>query len=309
MQGSRSGFRLEEIEAFVAVAETGGFSAAAKRLGRDASVISRRVTALEARLGIRLLGRTTRQVALTEAGAAYLRRVQSILAELATAEEEAMDRATAPQGLLRLALPAAFGRRWIAPLLPRFLAAYPAIQVELKLSDRFVDLLAEDFHAAVRIGTLADSGLVVRSLARVRRLLCASPAYLAAQGEPATPEMLAGHACLGFTGLRSWPDWPLRRGAARVQVRATGQLVADDSEALAAACVAGAGIMLAADWLVGQELAQGRLVEVLPGWSVDEGSRVGLVLPPGRLFPAKTRAFADWISNELAPVPPWSRRS
>lgn len=175
-------------------------AAAATVLRRDASLISRRVSALEARLGVRLLARTTRRVAVTEAGAAYLRRVQAILAELAAADAEAADRAAAPRGVLCLAVPAAFGRMWVAPLLPGFLAAYPAIRIELRHADRYVDLVAEGFDAAIRVGALQDSGLVARRLASFRRLLCASPAYLSAHGTPATPEALEHHACLGLDG-------------------------------------------------------------------------------------------------------------
>lgn len=307
MQRSKDGFRLEEMEAFAAVAESGGFATAAKRLGRDASVVSRRVVALEARLGVRLLARTTRRISVTEAGTAYLRRVQVILAELAAADGEAMDQAAAPRGLLRLALPAAFGRIWIVPLLPGFLASHPAIRVEVRLADRVVDVVAEGFDAAVRIGTLSDSGLVVRSLAPLRRLLCASPGYLLARGSPDTPDALARHTCLGFTGLRSWPDWPLRRGTERVSVRVDCRVVSDDSEALTVACVGGAGVMVASDWLVGRELADGRLVRVLPDWSLDEGDTLNAVLPPGRLVPAKTRAFVDWVAAAFTPPPPWSQ--
>ncbi|MBC7801423.1 MAG: LysR family transcriptional regulator [Gemmatimonadaceae bacterium] len=307
MQGSGDGSRLEEIGAFAAVAESGSFAAAAKRLGRDASVLSRRVAALEIRLGIRLLARTTRRMALTEAGSAYLRRVQALLAELAAADAEAADRAAAPRGMLRLALPAAFGRMWVAPLLPGFLAAHPAIRVEVQHSDRYVDLVANGIDAAIRVGTLPDSGLVARRLAPFRRLLCASPAYLSARGTPNTPEGLARHACLGFTGHRIGPDWPLRRGSERVTVRTSGPLMSDDGEALAAAAVGGAGIMLAADWLIGRELADGRLVEVLPGWSEGDSGGVHAVLPPGRLVPAKTRVFVDWVAAAFAPVAPWSR--
>lgn len=298
---------MEEIEAYAAVAESGSFAAAAKRLGRDASVLSRRVTALETRLGVQLLARTTRRMAFTEAGSAYLRRVQALLGELAVADAEAADQASAPRGVLRLALPSAFGRMWVAPLLPGFLAAHPAIRVEVQHSDRYVDLVGDGMDAAVRVGALRDSGLITRRLAPFRRLLCASPAYLSARGTPNAPEALAGHACLSFTGHRFGPDWPLRRGSKQVTVRTNGPLVSDDGEALAAAAVGGAGIMLAADWLIGRELADGRLVEVLPGWSEDGTGAVHAMLPPGRLVPAKTRAFVDWVAEAFAPVAPWAR--
>ena len=305
MQGLLDSARLEKIETFATVAETGSFAAAAKRLGRDPSVLSRRVATLERRLGVRLLVRTTHRVSLTEAGTDYLTRVQTILADLADADAEVSRRATLPRGILRLALPAAFGRMWIAPLLPGFLAAHPEIGVEALYADRYVDIVAERVDAAIRLGPLQASGLVARRLASFTRVLCASPAYLARRGTPTTPQALAEHACLGFTRHRFWPTWPLRRGAEFVEVHVAGPLIADDGEALATAVRGGAGIMLGSDWLVGRDLAEGRLVEVLPGWSVSSDDAVSAVLPPGRLVPAKTRTFVEWTAAAFSPVPPW----
>jgi DNA-binding transcriptional LysR family regulator len=298
-----SGAQVEEIEAFAAVAESGSFALAARRLGRDASVLSRRVTALEARLGVRLLARTTRRVTTTEAGAGYLPRVQAILAEWALADAEASKGAAAPRGVLRLALPAAFGRLWITPLLPAFLAAYPGLQVEAQYGDRYVDIAAERVDAAVRVGVLPASGLVARRLAQFSRLLCAAPSYLAERGAPAVPEDLTRHACLGFTRHRFWPTWPLRRGAERTEIQVRGPMVSDDGEALATAAAGGAGIMLASEWLVQRQLVDGSLVRVLSDWSVEGAEAVSAVLPPGRLVPGKTRAFVDWIAAAFTPAP------
>ncbi len=161
--------QFEQIAAFVAVVEHGGISAAARALNRDPSAISRRLDALEARLGVRLLSRTTRRITLTEAGAAYLTRVRAIIAELLAAESEAAEGAATPRGLLRLSLPATYARRWIAPRLPEFVTAYPEVQLELLHTDRFVDLVAEGFDAAVRIGELADSSLMVSASLPSRR--------------------------------------------------------------------------------------------------------------------------------------------
>ncbi len=299
--------RWEQIEAFAAVAEQGGFAAAARALGRDASVVSRRVEALEARLGVRLLVRTTRQVALTEAGGGYLRRVQGVLAELAAADAEAAEGAGAPRGVLRLSFPAKFARLWVAPWLPSFLAAYPLLRLETTHTDRFVDLVAERFDAAIRISSLADSGLVVRHLAPSPTLLCAAPSYLAANGTPKAPTDLRRHACLSFPIPSVWPNWRLFRGDEKVTVRVAGPLLSDDGETLVIACTQGAGIMLAPNWLVGQELADGRLVRVLPGWELDVDGAVQLVLPPGRFVPAKTRAFVERVVAEFTPSPPWLR--
>ncbi|MFK3647817.1 LysR family transcriptional regulator [Lysobacter enzymogenes] len=303
----RTGSELQQIEAFAAVAEHGGFAAAARALGRDGSVVSRRIDALEARLGVRLLSRTTRRVTLTEVGATYLQRVRTILGELSAADTEAAEAAAAPQGLLRLALPAAFAQRWIAPWLADFLAAYPKLQLELSHSDRFVDLVADGFDAAVRIGELADSGLVARRLAGFETMLCAAPSYLARCGAPQRPDELRQHACLGMPKARFWPDWKLIKGRQRSVQRIDAAIVSDEGEGLLAACVQGAGILPAPEWLIGRELADGRLVRVLPQWRADYDGAIHVVLPPGRLVPAKTRAFVDRLAQEFEPAPPWLR--
>lgn len=304
----RTGAQLEQIEAFAAVAEHSGIAAAARALGRDPSVISRRLDALERRLGVRLVARTTRRIALTDAGATYLRRVQAILGELAAADVEAAEGAAAPRGVLRLSLPAAFAQRWIAPWLPEFVAFHPALRLELAHADHFVDLVAEGFDAAVRIGELADSRLVTRRLAGFETVLCAAPAYLVSRGVPERPEDLERHACLCFPKERFWPDWRLRMGEKRVIQRVAGPILSDEGEGLLVACIGGAGIMPAPEWLIGQELADGRLVRVLPDWRFDHQGAVQVVLPPGRFVPAKTRAFIDRLVREFTPTPPWLRR-
>lgn len=303
----RTGAHLEQIEAFAAISEHRGIAAAARALGRDPSVISRRLDALEARLGVRLLSRTTRRIALTEAGAAYLQRVQTILAELSAADVEAADGAATPRGVLRLSLPAAFTRRWIAPWLSDFARAYPSLRLELMHSDHFVDLVAEGFDAAVRIGQVPDSSLLVRRLAVFDTVLCASPAYVARLGAPARPEDLERHACLCAPRPRYYPDWKLCRDAECVIQRVSGPFISDEVEGLLVACIAGAGILPAAEWLAGQELADGRLVRVLPKWHFDQASAIQVVLPPGRLVPAKTRVFIDRLVRDFTPVPPWRR--
>jgi DNA-binding transcriptional LysR family regulator len=306
----RTRFQFEQIDAFVAVVEQGSISAAARVLDRDPSVISRRLDALEARLGVRLLSRTTRRITLTEAGAAYLTRVRTILSELSAADSEAAEGAAAPRGLLRLSLPATFARRWIAPWLPAFVAAYPDVQLELIHSDRFVDLIADGFDAAVRIGALSDSSLVVRHLAQFETILCASPSYVARQGVPSRPEDLAQHQCLRFPKEGFRQSWKLRNGDQHMTQRVSGSIVSDEGEGLLVACLAGAGILPASDWEIGQELADGRLVRVLPGWRFDEDGAVQVVLPPGRLIPAKTRVFVDWLVRDFGPaLPPWLRCS
>jgi DNA-binding transcriptional LysR family regulator len=303
----RTGAHLEQIEAFAAVAEHGGFVAAARALGRDASVISRRIDALEKRLGVRLLSRTTRRVAVTEPGANYLRRVQAILSEMSAADLDAAEGSAEPRGLLRMSMPAKFARLWVAPWLPDFLSKHPHVRIELHHGDRFVDLVSEGFDAAIRLGALQDSSLIVRRLAGFETILCASPAYIAAHGAPARPQDLQHHACLGLSVPQLWPDWRLRRGDEKVTVRVSGPIVSDDSGTMTAAGVHGAGIMAASEWSIGEELASGQLVRVLPEWLYDWTSAVHIVMPPGRFVPAKMRAFIDRLVHEFTPGPPWSR--
>lgn len=290
---------LEVLAAFVAVADAGSFTAAAKRLGRDASIVSRRVSQLEQHLGVNLLSRTTRRVALTEVGSRYYGRVQGILEELTNASREASDVAASPQGLLRVSVPATFGRQWITPLLPQFINQHPHIRIDARFSDRFVDVVAEGFDIAIRVGRLGDSSLKARKIATYRNLLVAAPSYTATRGKPRTPDDLKNHDCIGFTGYADWPDWPLVKAGKRKTVRPHGPLIADNSEAVLAAAIAGAGITFTADWLAGPALREGALIEVLPGWGGKGEGGVYAVLPPGRLVPAKTRLFVDEISKAI----------
>lgn len=299
-----NGTEFEQITAFLAAVEHGGFTAAGQALGRDGSILSRRVTALEKRLGVRLMERTTRRLALTEAGEAFHQRMRGALQALQEIEQDTAAAAAGVRGTLRIALPATFGRMWVAPILPAFLAAYPDLVVETAFEDRYVDLVAESFDVAVRIGTLTDSRLVARRLAPSRRLLCASPVYLEAHGTPVRPADLVQHACLGFSRLASHPLWHLRDGDKATAIRISGPLVTDDAQSLVQAAVSGAGIAMVSEWLAGPELCSGRLVPVLPDHPVENHEAIYLVHPSARLVPAKTRAFADWIVGELG-AEPW----
>ncbi|MGN6315122.1 LysR family transcriptional regulator [Trinickia sp.] len=307
MQQWPDGNHVAELAAFAAVAEQRSFTKAAAVLGRDATVLSRRVQSLERRLGVRLFARTTRHVALTEAGVGFLARAQAIAAALADAEEEASAHGSgAPRGTLRLALPATFGRMWIAPYLPDFIAAHPQVRIDASYSNRFVDLVAQGYDLAVRLGELADSRLVARRIAPRRRLLCAAPSFLERHGSPARPEALERLACLAFAGLASHPHWTFANAnGERVTIRADGPMVSDDAEALVHAAVRGLGIMLSTDWLVGRELAAGTLVPVLEEWLPEDEGAIYAVVPSNRLLPSKTRAFIDWIARLFSPAPPW----
>jgi DNA-binding transcriptional LysR family regulator len=303
----KSGDQLDQIHTFAAVAEHGGFAAAARILGRDPSVLSRRIDALERRLGVRLLARTTRKVALTEVGAAYLQKIRVVLAELTAADVEAAEGAVRPRGLLRVTMPGTFARLWVMPWLPAFLREHPEIEIELDLGDRFFDLVEEKFDLAIRLGGLADSSLVVRHLATFETVLCASPAYLEEAGAPHRPEDLQNHRCLGLTVPNFWPDWRLRRGDERATVHVPRQFRTNDGSSMVLAALGGGGIMLASEWSCGRHLAEGRLVRVLSEWRMDHEGNAQIVLAPGRLVPAKTRIFIERVVAEFSPVAPWAR--
>lgn len=299
-----NGTEFDQITAFVAAVEHGGFTAAGQVLGRDGSILSRRVTALEQRLGVRLMERTTRRLVLTQAGEDFYPRMQLALRALQDIEQDTAATASRVRGSLRIALPATFGRMWLAPVLPRFMAIYPDLVVNVAFEDRYVDLVAESFDVAVRIGSLSDSRLVARRLAPSQRLLCAAPAYLQAHGWPALPADLGQHACLGFSKLASHPVWHLCDGDSTVAIRIAGPLVTDDAHSLVQAAVAGLGIAMVSDWLAGPELACGRLVPVLTDFPIESQEAIYLVHPSQRLVPSKTRAFIDWIVQELS-TSPW----
>lgn len=300
--------RFDEVAAFLAVAERLSFAAAAEALGRDGSAVTRRVAALEARLGVRLLHRTTRRVTLTDAGRRYEELTRRILDDLDTADAEAAGLGGGVRGTLRISLPAAFGRIWVAPLLADLLARHRELEIEASFEDRYVDLLAEGFDAAVRTGALADSRLVARRLAENRRLLVASPAYLERRGVPATPAELEHHECLGFNRLEGRGEaWRLAQAGRVVDVAIKPRLRGDEAVPLLAAACAGAGIAIGAEWAVGPELAAGALRTVLPDWEVAPGTAISVVTPTGRLVPAKTRAFVDLLVAAFTPVPPWRK--
>lgn len=287
-------------QAFLAVVETGNYAAAARALGRDASMLSRRVSALEDALGIRLLERSTRRVSTTEAGAQYHRKILHATQLIREAELEAQTRSSAPSGLLRLSLPTAFGRRWIASALPEFLKLYPAVSLETCYSDEFVDIIAEEFDLAVRIGVMRDSAIFSRKLANTRRVLCASPAYLQSVAPLQHPDDLRRVDCLMFTPMASHPVWHFQRQDVAAPVKVSGRLAANDIDALIDAALAGCGVLMAADWLVAQQFRAGGLVEVLPEWYASGEQGVYLLRPSRTNQTAKVRVFCDWLMARFA---------
>lgn len=299
----------DELATLLALSEQHSFAAAARVLERHPSVLSKRIQALERRLGVRLVERTTRRLSLTREGLQLVEKVRQAANWIRDAEREAAQGATEVRGRLRLALPATMGRRWISPMVAGFALAYPEVVLEVEYSERIVDVVGERFDAAIRIGNLPDSGLVATRLCEQYRILCASAAYLARCPAPASPADLARHNCLGYTGLLSFPEWTLvqadRQGAAptRQSLRVTGSMRSNDNEALLHAALQGVGIVAGSDWHLLPAVQSGALVRVLPEWTLGEAGGIYLVRPSGQYQTAALAAFRQWISERFAAVP------
>lgn len=298
--------RLPDFEAwavFAKVVEVGSFGRAAEDLGLSKGTVSKAVGRLEARIGARLFNRTSRKLALTEAGHAAKANAARILAEGEAAEALAIAGAAEPRGLVRLATPMTFGVMHVAPLLPDFLRQHPAVSVDLHLSDAVVDLVGGGFDIGLRIAALPDSSLRARRLCAIRRSLVATPAYLDRNGRPDHPDDLARHACLGYAYLPTPDRWRFVDAAgAEAVVVPGGQLRANNAEALAPALRAGLGLALQPDFMIWDDLEAGRLERVLPGWAPPPIA-LHLVTPPGDPRPARITALIGYLSQRLAQAP------
>ncbi|MBA3324359.1 MAG: LysR family transcriptional regulator [Rhodobacteraceae bacterium] len=291
--------RLAEMEAFVQVVDHGGFTDAARKMGVSKSAVSKHVAALEARLTVRLLNRTTRRVSPTELGLAYYDRARVVLAGALEADSMVTAMQSTPTGSLLISAPVSFGIGQLAPAVARFLGAYPEVDVNMVLDDRFVELVAEGFDVAVRIGVLEDSSLKARKLAEARLLLAASPGYIAAMGAPRSLDDLGAHRLLHYSNLSTGNFWRLRgAGGEERHIRVGGRLTANNGESLMAAAEAGLGIALQPSFIAGEAIAQGRLVEVLPDRAPD---LIGVyaLYPQGRFPQPKLRAFVDFLAEHF----------
>lgn len=298
------------MKLFVRAVELGSFSKAALDREVKVSSVSRAVAALEADLGVALFNRSTRGLRPTEAGNDFYERAARILAEVEAARLQTSSLNSRPQGLLRINVPGAFGRRHVVPLLPDFLARYPEVRVDAVLTDATVDLIDAGADVAVRIGALPDSALRARKLAPHRRVLCASPGYVSAHPAVSRPEDLAAHSCLAFTLVQPCDCWTFERGRDRLEVPVRGPMRANDSEALLEAALGGVGVALLPTWLVSGEVAAGRLVALLPEWQgkLAPGDRsIWGVYPPKKIVSPKVRAFLDFVEERFGSPAYWDQ--
>lgn len=298
--------RFEELSSLVAVVEHGSFSAAAERLDIAKSVVSRRVTDLEVRLGVRLLNRTTRRLNLTEPGRVLHERAVRILADWQEAEQLVSAASSRLAGPMKISTPLGFGLRYLGPVVAEFARANPGVRLEVDLSDREVDLVDEGFDLAIRIGKLADSSLVAKRLTMIDMVCVASPDYLAEHGRPQTPEALREHKSLRYTLARWGNTWRFKDENGRTRkVRTRASLAANNGDHILQACAAGLGIALLPIFIAHEKIRDGSLEIILVGYQVDP---VGLFLvyPPGRYLSRRVRVFSDYMVEHFQEKAPWA---
>lgn len=300
--------KFSALKAFVTVVEQGSFSLAARRAGVAPSSLTRQVNSLETQLGTPLLNRSTRRLSLTEVGGSYFEDARRILAEIADADRAANDASGPPSGTLRVAAPVAFAKIHISPMLANYLNHYPAIKLDLRLSDTIVNLVDERVDVAIRLANLPDSALVVRKLAPHRRVICASPSYLAERGIPDSPAALVSHNCLLFDYGSGDDSWSFTRDLETQKVRVTGNMRANGSEILLQAALNGVGLVLLATWLVAEHITKGNLVPVLDNWATtignDEGT-ISAVFPANRRGSKKVASFLAHLSEHFGTPAYW----
>ena len=292
--------RLPDLEAwaiFASVAEHRSFSGAAAAIGLSKATVSKAITRLEAHIGQSLFHRTSRRLTLSESGKHLAERAARILAEAQAAEEAALDAASLPAGMIRVAAPMSLGLLAVAPAITAFLAEYPGIEIDLHLSDARVDIVAEGFDIALRIATLADSSLRARKLADVPMRVVAAPGYIAAHGLPTHPSQLSEHRCLVYTNSNG-PWQFIGPDGTEVSIRPRGSFSTNSGDAMLPALRAGLGIAVLPEFLVSTDLAKGALTAILADWTLSGGA-LHLMTPPGGLRPARVEALITFLSHQL----------
>lgn len=297
--------RFKQLESFVAVATLGSLSAAARQEGIAPAMIGRRINALEARLGIKLLVRSTRRISLTSEGSAFLEEAQRILRDLNDLESRVSQGSVSPSGHLRVTAPAGFGRRHVAPLLPGFIEAYPGVSISLDLSDRLVDLIEEGYDCAIRIGELEDSSIIGVRLADNKRVIVAAPSYLHRYGRPNVPDDLLDHNCLSF-GLQGnqAKGWLLRQNGQVRAVRVKGNLACSDGSVLHQWTLNGMGLAWRSLWEVQEDINAGRLVTVLDEYAAPPNGIFAL-MPERKHIPQRLRLFVEMLKSHYASPAYW----
>ncbi|MCW6510311.1 LysR family transcriptional regulator [Lichenifustis flavocetrariae] len=289
--------RSGEMEVFARVVQEGGFSAAARSLDLTPSAVSKLIARLEARLGARLLVRTTRALTLTEEGEAFHHAATRIIQDLNDADQAASGGAL--RGRLRINASIPFGSMFVAPALRGFLENNPHLTVDLSLTDDIVDLLAQRADVAIRMGTLADSGLIARKLGESPRVICAAPAYLERRGIPQLPEDLAGHDCLTFNFRRGWPTWPFRQDGRNIEQPVRGNLIVNNGETMRQMTLAGVGIARLGSFHVAADISAGRLTPLLEAYNPGDLELISALYVGGGPIPHRVRVFIEYMAKAL----------
>lgn len=298
--------RIDAMRAFVTVVNEGTFTRAADRLEMSPQLVSKYVSQLEQHLGVRLLNRTTRKLHLTEAGTRYHHRAEQVLTEIADLENQLGDLQTEARGLLRISAPVSFSIRHMAPLLTEFQKAHPAVDIDLQLNDRKVDIVEEGFDVALRIGHLKSSSLIARRIAPVRLVLCASPAYLEQQGTPQRPEDLQSHRYLRYSYMDQDAIGQVHRWLQHSGRHSEGDIVSNNGDVLVEAAIAGAGIALQPTFIAGSAIRDGKLRVILPDHE-PEPMALYAVFAHRQLLASKVRSFVDFLDGYFGDPPYWDR--
>lgn len=293
--------RLSQMQLFARIVESGSFSAVAREMGMIQPTVSKQLTTLEEKLGVRLLNRTTRRLSLTDAGREYYQRCKRILDEIQEMEADVSELQNRPTGTLRINAPVAFGQMHLVPLVFRFRRLYPTLGVDLAFNDRYVDLVQEGFDVAIRFGELADSQLVARHVGSSARVCVASPVYLGAKGTPRTPSDLRKHNCITYTYFFS-SEWSFEGLGAAEQVRVSGDFRANSGLTIRLAALEGIGIANVPAFVVREDIETGRLVQVLAEYG-PAPVRISAVYPSARLLSRKVKLFIDYIQAEFLKIP------
>jgi len=298
--------QLDSMRMFVRVAEQGSFSAAAQQMDIARSVVTRRIAALEARLGVKLIARSTRHMNLTTAGTVYLEKCREIL-NLVEAAETGLDaERQQPRGLIRISLPLSYGQRYLVPVLVKFSARYPEVDLDLDFTDRQANLIEEGIDLAIRITDRLRPQDVVRKLGTARMVAVASPDYLRLHGEPQHPSELAGYECLPYT-LSAVSTWTFMEDGNPISIPVHGRLQANNGDALLKAAIGGLGIAYQPTFIAGDAIAAGRLRAILTAFAIPE-SGIYAVLPGNRHIPLRVRVLIDFLTTELSKDNDWNRQ-